>query len=322
VREIPEPLLTRPFTRDQARELGVSKAMLAGSRFVRIHPRVWRHRDHAMSWRDEVEAAVLAMPPAARLTHATRIQLLGLEFGPRRPLHFVVEGELHLALDGIFLHRTKALAPTDDFGVLPSGAFVAYCSTAPLIDAISVGDWLLQHHHMAVPELVSLALAAPWRDGADEALLVLEWLDGRSRSVKESQLRAVLRAAGLPPAEPNRPIDLHGDGTVIADLVYADYGLVVEFEGGHHQEDRVQYLADIERFSLLRDHDVPYLQVTRESLARPRTLVGTVYRRLLSLGYVGPPPELGVAWRSLCRPVRELLPPRRTRLRELAAGRR
>ena len=322
VREIPETLLTRPFTRDQARELGVSKAMLAGRRFVRIHPRVWRHRDHVMSWWDEVQAGVLALPATARLTHVTRIQQLGLEFGPRRPLHFVVEGELHLALDGIFLHRTKGLAPTDDIGVVPSAAFVAYCSTARLIDAIIVGDWLLRQDHMTVPQLVALALAAPWRDGADEALFVLEWLDGRSRSPKESELRAILRASGLPRAEPNRPIDLHGDATAIGDLVYVHFGLVVEFEGGHHQEDRAQYVADIERFSLLRDHGVPYLQVTRESLARPRTLVGTVYRKLLALGYDGPAPEFGVGWRSLYRPVRELLPPRRTRLRELAAGRR
>ena len=168
---------------------------------------------------------------------------------------------------------------------------------------------------------VTLALAAPWRDGADEALFVLDWLDDRSRSVKESETRAILAASGLPAPEPNHAVDLGGDASAFGDLVYVDQGLVVEFEGGQHQEDRRQYVADIERFALFRAHDVPYLQVTRETLDRPRTLVGSVYRKLVSLGYVGSVPEFGERWHALFRPVRDLLPPRRTRLRELAAGR-
>ena len=321
MRTIPEELLATPFTRDRALELGVSKRMLAGSRFVRVHPRVWRHRDHQMSWNDEILAARLALPSHARLTHITRIQLLDLDFGPRRPLHFVVEGTLHLALEGIVLHRTKELAPCDDTAVTPAAAFIAYCSTGRLIDTLVIGDWLLHSKHMTIPELVTLALAAPWRDGADEALYVLDRLDGRSRSIKESETRAVLGASGLPAPDLNRPVALGGDATALGDLVYVEQGLVVEFQGGHHQEDRSQYVVDIERFALFRDHGVPYVEVTRESLSRPKTLVGTVYRKLLSLGYDGPVPEFGDSWRTLFRPVRDLLPPRRIRLRELAAGR-
>src|SRR4029077_13363359 len=112
-----------PFTRAQACDLGVTKAMFAGHRFVRVHPRVWRHHEHAMTWDDEVVAARLTLPPRAQLTHLTRIQKLGLAFGPRHPLHFVVQGDLHLALEGIFLHRTKLLASTDTVGVIPAAAF-------------------------------------------------------------------------------------------------------------------------------------------------------------------------------------------------------
>jgi len=150
---------------------------------------------------------------------------------------------------------------------------------------------------------------------------VVPWLDHRSRSVKESETRAILRAVGLPPATPSHPLDLGDDARAIGDLVFVEHGPVVEFEGGHHQEDRSQYLSDIERFALLRDHAVPYIQVTQESLARPRTLVGTVYRALVSLGYDGPPPDFTDTWRSLFCRVRDLLPPRRTRLRQFAAER-
>jgi hypothetical protein len=322
MRAIPEPLLAGPFTRAQATEAGATKAMLAGARFVRVHPRVWRHRDHRMSWSDEIRAAQLALPRAACLTHLTRIQLLGLDFGRRRPLHFVIEGELHLALEGVFLHRTKQLAPATDRAVVPAAAFIAFCSTATLIDAVVVGDWLLQHKHITLPELVELALGAPWRDGADETLFVLDRLDRRSRSLKESEMRAILEASGLPKAEPNHPIVFGEDARAFGDLVYVEHGLVVEFQGGHHQEDRGQYVADIERFALFRDYGVPYIEVTRESLARPSTLIGTVYRTLIGLGYAGPPPQLGEGFHALFRPIRTLLPPRRARLREVAANRR
>jgi hypothetical protein len=119
----------------------------------------------------------------------------------------------------------------------------------------------------------------------------------------------------------NHPIDLGDDATALGDLVYVDQGLVVEFQGGHHQTDRRQYVADIERFALFRDHHVPYVEVTNELLSRPKTLVGTVYRALVTLGYDGPVPAFGEQWAALFRPVHTLLPPRRDRLRELAAGR-
>ncbi len=64
--------------------------MLRGKRFVRQYDGVWRHRDHAMTAADWLEAARLALPADARVTGITRLQLLGLDFGPRLPLRFVV----------------------------------------------------------------------------------------------------------------------------------------------------------------------------------------------------------------------------------------
>jgi hypothetical protein len=320
MRPIPDELLHGSFTRRRALALGVSKSMFAGQRFVRVHPGVWRHRDHDMSWADEIAAARSTLPVHARPTHVTRIQMSGLDFGPRRPLHFVVQGELHLALDGIFLHRTKQLAPCDDIGVTLPAAFIAYCSTARMVDAIVVVDWLLHHGHMTIDGLVALAGSGPWRAGADEAVFVSDRIDGRSRSIKESETRAVIEASGLVRPEVNHPVHLGEDAVALGDLVFTGTGLVVEYQGAHHQTDRDQYNADIERFALFRDRGVPYLEVTNESLARPKTLVGTIFRRLVSLGYDGAPPTFGDEWRALFRPIHALLPPRRTRPREVASG--
>ena len=131
-----------------AASLGVSSRMLEGRRFVRIHPRVWRHRDHEMTAHDYVRAAALALPAHAHTTGITRIQQLGLDFGPRRPLRFVVAGRPAPRAGRDLPAPDPRLPPTDGVGVAPAAAFVAYCARARVLDAIKVGDWLLHHGHM------------------------------------------------------------------------------------------------------------------------------------------------------------------------------
>ena len=88
------------------------------------------------------------LPGEAQLTGITRLQQLGLDYGPRRPFRFVVDRDLHRAVDGVFLHRTKEMPPLDDIGVCVEAAFMSYCSLCRVIDAIKVGDWLLHQRHM------------------------------------------------------------------------------------------------------------------------------------------------------------------------------
>ncbi len=195
----------------------------------------------------------------------------------------------------------------------PAAAFLAYAARARVIDAIQVGDWLLHHGHMTVDGVRDLALAALWRDGAHEAVWLLDHLDGRSRSLKESETRAVLDFAGLPAAAVNAPIELADDAVVIGDLVYKKWRVVVEYEGSHHQEDRQQYVADLGRYALMRAEEVRYVQVTHEKLAHARTLVGEVFRTLVAQGYTGAPPTFGERWRLLFAQVSAAVGPRRER---------
>ncbi len=315
VRPVPQELLHRPFTRADALAAGVTPRMLQGKRFVRLHPAVYRHSDHVMSPADDVTAGRLALPPEARLTGISRLQALGLDHGPRAPLHFVLEGDLHLVLDGIFLHRTVLMPPADEEDVAVAAAYLAYCADARVIDGVKVGDWLLHHAHVSVDEIAALAQAQPWRDGAAEALWVLQHLDGRSRSLPESEMRVVLGFSGLPVPEVNQRLDLTGVMPYLPDLHYREHGVAVEYEGAQHQSDRDVYATDINRYAELRRVGVRYIQVTKEKLARPRSVVGEVYRELVAAGYEGPPPDLGSAWRMLFRPLSDVpdLPRRRRR---------
>lgn len=161
--------------------------------------------------------------------------------------------------------------------------------------------------------MAALALSALWRDGAHEAVWVLDHLDGRSRSLKESETRGVLVFSGLGTPEVNVMVPVGEDITVIGDLVHRRWGLVVEYEGVQHQEDRAQYGSDIERYALLRAAGVGYVQATHEKLQDARTMVGETFRALLARGYDGPPPEFGERWQLLVATVSAAVGPRRDR---------
>ena len=63
----------------------------------------------------------------------------------------------------------------------------------------------------------------------------------------------------MPRPEVNVELTLSaGDPIVIVDLLFERGGLVVEYEGQHHQNDRLQYSSDIGRYALLRRNKVPY----------------------------------------------------------------
>lgn len=315
---IPPQLQQGPFSRAAAAGAGVTSRMLQGRRFVRLHQGVWRVADHDMTEDDWITAARLALPPTAHLTGITRLQELGLDFGPRRPIRFVVQGDLHLELDGVFLHRTKRLPPTDEVGVTVAAAYLSYCAHARVIDAIKVGDWLLRRGHTTVDEIHALALSGLWRHGADEALWILDHLDGRSRSLMESELRPILTFAGLSKPDVNVAVPVGEDVTLIGDLVYRAWRTVVEYEGSHHQEDRLQYNADLDRYALFRSADQQYVQVTKERIAQPKILAGQVYRTLLKGGYDGPPPTFETQWQLLFRSVSIAVGARRDRIRRSA----
>jgi hypothetical protein len=301
---IPNELLHAPFTLERSRELGLPRGVL-GRAFVRVHHGVWVHRHHEMTHEDHVLAARLALPDDARLTGISRLQMLGLGYGPKYPVRFVVQGDHHLAMDGVFLHRTKKLPPVDEAGVSIEAAYVSYCSLARVVDAIKVGDWLVHRRHMTIESVKTLALSELWRAGAQETLWLLDHLDGRARSLPESETRAILVFAGLPLPQLNVALDDGPEPQVIADLHFLPWGVVVEYEGSHHQRDRGQYVLDIGRFAWMRGRGVPYVQATHEKLRQPRTLVGEVYALMVAHGYTGPPPLFGERWLTLFARVSE-----------------
>lgn len=296
--ELPSVLLEGPFTTAQARRAGISASMLRGASWCRLFPRVWVHVDHVMTFSDWILAAYLTLPRDARLTSITRIQQLGLDHGPRFPLHFVVARDHHIATEGIMLHRTERMPPADDAAVTPTAAYIAYCAEALVVDAIIVGDWLLREGHMSLEGLLELARHDDWRAGSAQAVWIARYLDARSWSAAESILRAAVIFAGLPRPDLNVAITIRGR-VVIADLAWLMWKVIAEYEGGHHQTDRRQYLRDIDRYGLVRTTDLRYVQLTKEQMRNLVAVVMKLYDALVEGGYDGPAPEFGRRFRGL-----------------------
>ncbi|MEJ7633793.1 hypothetical protein [Aeromicrobium sp.] len=299
-RPVPARLAARAFSRDEARSAGITPRMLQHQRFVEIHPSVYRLDDVGLDDSGRLRAAQLAMPADARVSHASRLRMLGLERGDLTPFHFTVGRDLHLDIPGITLHRTVLMPAHDGVAVSVEAAYVGYAATARTIDLIAVGDWLLNRGHLTVGSLVYFIHAQPWRPGAGQAATVLRHLDGRARSLPESETRAALVFAGLPKPEVNRDVRAD-DGRFLGcgDLVYLLFKLIVEYEGGQHWTSAVQIVSDVDRYAGLRRAEWEYVQVTKRHLRSPKSMVRAVHRALAARGYNGPAPAFGPRWDSL-----------------------
>lgn len=307
---VPEEFRHRPFLRNEALEAGITRGVLQGPQFRRVHESVYCYAAHVPTFEDRLVAARLALPPGALTTGITRLQELGIDFGPRAPLHFVVAGDLHLAIDGIFLHRTVKLPRRDEEGVTTEAAFVAYCAESRLIDAVKVGCELLRLGRLDARLLDELLAEEPWRRGAQETTYVLPHLDARCRSMPEAELLAYVVCAGIPMPDVNTTIELTPGVPVTPDLWFAEFRQAVEYEGSQHQEDRDQYNADIDRYAAYRRHKVDYELITKERMRSPKATVRLIHRALVDRGYDGPPPDFGSQWDALFQPVSRLVRPR------------
>ena len=249
----------------------------------------------------------MALPDTARTTGATRLRQLGFAVGVEWPLHFVVEGDLHLVLTGLLLHRTVKLPPRGEESVTNEAAFVAYCAEARLIDAIKLGSVMLNRQMLDLHLLEQLTTEEKWRRGAAETAYVLPFLDGRCRSLPEAELLTYVVFAGLPMPDVNVPLEVAPGVELTPDIRFADYEQVVEYEGGQHQKDRDQYVADIDRYALYRRHHVPYELVTKERMRSPKATVRLVHAALVARGYDGPAPDFNDQWDSLFRRITDVI---------------
>lgn len=101
----------------------------------------------------------------------------------------------------------------------------------------------------SVSELRSAATVGP-RTGAAKLRRALELIRPGSASPLESEYRIDAAAEGLP--EPDLDVEIfdsRGHRIGITEIVYREFGVLVEVEGDHHRTSRTQWNRDIEKYA-------------------------------------------------------------------------
>lgn len=220
------------------------------------------------------------MRPEQYFSHATA----GIAHGMWLPSAIERRLEIHLAVPPGFRQprgkrvRGHLLIERPGGPVMCSGLRVArpeeaWCQLATVLgldDLVVAGESLLAKGRRRGVPLRVLRTAVEAGDRPRQALLdrALPELRAGVRSPKETELRRLLVAAGLP--EPGINVDIFDEaGAWVAesDLVYARLKIAIEYEGELHFLDGAVQRKDVYRYELLQALGWRVIRVTKDDLA-------------------------------------------------------
>lgn len=294
---IPPELYGRPFTTAEASAYGVTPKMLTGLRFVEVFAGVYRTVDTVDCFDLRVRAAAQVLPPDAAISHVTNLRWRGYDAVPAWPLHFSTNQRLHVERPGIVVHRRQGrLSPTLAQGVAILGPDRTFVDVATQLDdrhLLRVADWLVSNGHTDVLELRAYALMSHL-DGVAHARRIAPFVRDRVESVRESDVRWVALAYGLPEPEPNQNlVNAGGEFLARGDLAYLSFKVLVEFDGWQHERDPVQRQRDHLRRELLEAEGWRVIVVTAVDFKDERSIAWRIYNALAQRGYRGLRPRFG-----------------------------
>ncbi|UIP57330.1 hypothetical protein DSM26151_01850 [Agromyces marinus] len=122
----------------------------------------------------------------------------------------------------------------------------------------------------------------------------LDLVDAASESPKESELRALIVLAGLPRPRVNVEVrDERGRFVARVDLLFEEFGEIIEYQGDHHRTDVRQWRRDRTREAELEALGFHVTEVTQADLDDPHALIRRIAANLRRRG-----------WRSVPNPSR------------------
>ena len=138
-------------------------------------------------------------------------------------------------------------------GLRVVSAVDAWCQLAAELterQLVVLGDALVRRRHApaTLEQLRAATRRMAGRRGSRKLMRALAKVRPRTDSPAETELRLDLIEAGLPEPEVNVAIhDANGRQIAIADLVYPEWRVIVEYDGEHHRLERRQYGRDVDR---------------------------------------------------------------------------
>lgn len=160
--------------------------------------------------------------------------------------------------------------------VVPARTFVDLGHLLELPDLVAVGDVALRRGYMTPDDITAWLRRRFGARGTRAVRQALPLLDARAESPPESRLRVHIVLAGLPVPVPNHVIrDADGGFLARGDLVYPELRIVIEYDGGHHDDPRRRRL-DATRRTLLREHGWYVVEIHADDLRYPERALAKV----------------------------------------------
>lgn len=294
---MPAGLVGRVFTVPEAAESGITRRMLQGPRFARVHAGVYRCAATPLTFGLAVRAALLVLPDDAALSHISNLRWRGYDAVPESPLHFSTSKRLHVERPGLVVHRRQGLLSSKFVRGVPilgpDRTFVDVATQLSDRELLRVGDWLVANRHTDVLDLRAYVLQSHL-DGVQRARRIAVLVRDRVDSVRESDVRWVLFDSGVPVPDPNPPIlDEHGVQIAKGDLTYVRWQVLVEYDGWQHERDARQRQRDHLRRERLEAEGWLVIVITAEDFRNVHSIAWRVYNALTRRGYAGPRPRFG-----------------------------
>lgn len=297
---IPPELSTAPFTVRRAESAGLSRKILRGRRFRRMFRGVYVCATVELTFRTWIVAALLLLPTDAVISHLTALRLWG--FDPRHSddLEFSTNTTAVTVVPGVRLHRRQGrLAPVVRDGIPVTGpdrTFVDCGTRLSLVQLVQVAEHLI-HAGATTFDRLFVFCESHHLHGVQRARRAMALVVEGSESPMETLVRLMLVFARLPCPDPNVWI-LDDDGRQVAraDLLFARYKVIVEYDGWHHERSPAQRQRDRERREVLEGLGYRLIIVTSTDLRTPRSVPWRVHAALVGRGYAGPRPVTSEVW--------------------------
>ena len=282
---IPAELTKGPFTVEEARRHGVSRASLLGASWRRLGRGFYAWREIAEAPKTRLIAAKLRLPDAAVFTGPTAAWLHGLDVPPCSPIEAAVPSTSSTSkLGGMVVRRCSIPAAETSIrrGLRVTSAVRTIADLAcrlPLTDAVALLDMALHRHLVNSERLGDWASTHTGYRGVRRLKRALELADPAAESVMETRLRLLLVLAGLP--HPTSQVSLRDDfGLFLArpDFYYPGARLAIEYDGATHRESLA---ADNRRQNRLIDAGYRLLRFTAGDVLDAPAVVVSMVRRAL-----------------------------------------
>lgn len=248
--------MSEPFIGSEAVAAGALSKSALRSRYRRLFPDVYLNRERDVSPTILAEAGWLWSGRKAVVAGRSAAAVLGADWITADTPVELIHGNRNTPA-GIKTHGDRIAA---DQMIVVGGIPV----TSPARTALDLGCWyplglaveavdaLIRATGLDLAEVGALIHRSPGRRGIRTARRVAALADGGSQSPKETWLRLLLTAGGLP--RPRTQIPVRDDsGRVLAylDMGWEEVMVAVEYDGEQHRTDRRQYTWDVRRAEML-----------------------------------------------------------------------